>query len=262
MKKSCFCRYFPYRTGIFLRAVLTLIVPALLFLHSCGIESYYYLPEVPAGNITTSTNQLASINLPSISVPYFTHFALYYRIYISYQQMADTGNLGDVNTTLNADYRYFTPYTDAGASTSINVASIMTNRNYQSLFFDTGSGISSDLLSTRNGGTLRIEFPLSGTSPYINYPTSGGSTGTARLIRSDGNGAYNPRPDRSFLDSDSLKDPANISTTVNADVVDASGSGSTRYAYASVYIVSVGLNEQTYTPIFSIPSFVGIFRLP
>ncbi|MDR2376326.1 MAG: hypothetical protein LBD96_07810 [Treponema sp.] len=262
MKKSCrLDGHFPYRTGILFRSALTVIVPALLFLHSCGIESYYYLPEVPAGNITTSSNQWASVNLPSISVPYFTYFALYYRIYISYEQIANIGNLGFVNTTLDSDYRYLAPYTNTSTSTSINVASIMTSRGYQSLFFET-SGISSDLLSIKNGGTLRIEFPLSGSNPYISYPASGGTTGTAVLMRSNGNGAFSPLPNRYFLNSGPLNDPANISSTINADVADTNSSGSNRYAYASVYIVSAGLNEQSYTPIFSIPTFVGIFRLP
>jgi hypothetical protein len=252
--------------GLFLRAALTLAVPALLFLHACGIEAYYYLPEVPAGNITTSANQWASVNLPGISVPYFTHFAMYYRIYISYEQMANVGNLSVVNPTLNSDYRYLSTYTSATTTTSVNVASIMGNRGYQPLFFQTASGsISSDLLSpssigsiTSGGALVRVEFPTAtGSTPYISYPG-----GTATLIRSDGDGTFGPRPDRYFHDTPVLKDPANINSTTNADVVNTSGTGATRYAYASLYIVSVGLNEQSYTPIFSIPTYVGLFRLP
>jgi hypothetical protein len=260
-KRREFLGPFPRRAGRFL-AALIVTAPALFFLRSCGIESYYYLPEVPAGNIATTANQWATVTLPSVSVPYFTYFALYYRIYLSYEQIANTGNLAVVNTTLDSDYRYLAPYTNSASSTSINVSSIMTSRGYQSLYFQTSSGgASSDLLTMTSGGTVRIEFPLAGANPYITYPVSAG-TRTVILLRSNGNGAFNPLPNRYFLSSDTLTNPGNISATANADVVNVSGSGGNRYAYASLYIVSVGLNEQTYTPIFSIPTFVGIFRLP
>ncbi|MDR2177631.1 MAG: hypothetical protein LBP20_06260 [Treponema sp.] len=256
-KNRGFRGYFSRRLGIFLRAVFGVIAPTLFFLHSCGIEAYYYLPEVPPGNITTSINQSASVSLPGNLPSYFTYFALYYRIYISYDQpVANTGNLRDVNPVLDSDYRYLASYTSATSTTGINVASVMGSRSYQPLFFETGSGISGDILDT--GGTMRIEFPFSAASaPSISYPG-----GTARLMRSDGGGAFSPRPDRYFINSSELNNPANISATVNADVVNASGSGSTRYAYAAIYIASTGLNEQSFMPIFSIPTFVGIFRLP
>jgi hypothetical protein len=173
--------------------------------------------------------------------------------------MANIGTLATVNPTLNADYQYLASYTNTTTPISVNVASIMSNRGYQPLFFRTGSDISNDVLSTATvGGNLRIEFPISASSfPYIVFPG-----GTATLQRSNGGGTFNPRPDRYFLNTSQLNDPSNISQTINADVVNASGSGAVRYAYASLYIVSAGLNEQTYTPIFSIPTFVGIFRLP
>ncbi|MDR1024645.1 MAG: hypothetical protein LBL56_02885 [Treponema sp.] len=255
IKKSC--RHFPVGSGASPRILPIIVLPVVL-LCSCGIESYYYLPEVPAGNITTSTNQWASINLPSISQSYFSYFALYYRIYISYEPMANIGTLAAVNPTLNADYQYLSSYTNTTTPISVNVASIMSSRGYQPLFFRTGSGsISNDILDT-GGGNLRIEFPISASPPpYINFPG-----GTATLQRSNGSGTFNPLPDRYFLNTSQLNDPSNISQTVNADVVNAAGSGAVRYAYASLYIVSAGLNEQTYTPIFSIPTFVGIFRLP
>jgi hypothetical protein len=226
---------------------------------SCGVESYYYLPEVPAGNITTSSNALASISLPVISQTYFSYFALYYRIYISYEPIANIGALAAVNSTLNADYQYLASYANTTSPTSINVASIMSSRGYQPLFFETGSGIViSDILQNPAGGNLRIEFPSSASPrPYISYPG-----GTATLQRSNGNGSFNPLPNRDFLNTSQLTDPFNLNSNTNADVVNASGSGGTRYAYASLYIASAGLNEQTYTPIFSIPTFVGIFRLP
>jgi hypothetical protein len=246
-------------TGVLPRAACALVLGALLVLHSCGIESYYYLPEVPAGNITTSANQWASVSLPQITMSYFTHFALYYRIYLSYEQIANIGDLSGVNATLNSDYRYLSTYTSSSTTTSVNVASIMSSRGYQPLFFQTASGssISNDLLSSTSGALLRIDFSVAGSVPAITYPG-----GAASLIRSNGDGVFTPLPDRYFRDTPELKNPAYINSTTNADVVNASGTGITSYAFVSLYIVSVGLNEQTYTPIFSIPTFVGVFRLP
>jgi hypothetical protein len=235
--------------------VIVTVVVAALLVHGCGIDAYYYLPEVPAGNITTSVNQWADIDLPGAVPPYFTHFVLYYRIYLSNALLVDMGNLGSVNSNLDSDYRYFSPYTNAATSTSVNVASIMSNRNYQPLFFEANNVISNDLINT-SGGSLRIEFPPSGSGPFVIYPG-----GRAELRRSNGDGTFNPRPDRNFLNSPQLRDPANISSNVNADVVNAGGSGAAN-AYAMLYITSAGVNEQSYTPIFSIPTFVGIFRLP
>jgi hypothetical protein len=239
---------------------LAAIVSGALFFFSCGIDAYYYLPEVPAGNITTSANQWADINLPGNAPPYFTHFVLYYRIYLSRESQANMGNLGSVNSSLDSDYRYFSSYTNAAASTSgVNVSSIMSGRNYQPLFFEAGGVISNDLINTP-GGSLRIEFPFAaGSDPFaIIYP--GG--GRAELRRSNGDGAFNPLPDRSFFNSSQLRDPVNINSTTNADVVNAGGFGDPPYAYAALYIAGAGVNEQSYTPIFSIPTFVGIFRLP
>jgi hypothetical protein len=242
---------------------LKVLVPALL-LSSCGIESYYYLPPVPSGNITSSMNAQATIRLPSGVPSYFSSFTIYYRIYASYSN--DVGfslsreNLSRINPTLYSDYSYIEPYTSSTNSASANASSIMTNRGYQPLFFEPpGGGISSDVL-TSPGEELRIEFPSSASSyPYLAYRGR-----ILYLKRSNGNGAFSPVPaNRYFLNTGELNSPGNITTTINADVVNTSGSsGGTRHAYVSLYIITAGLNEQTYTPIFSTPTFVGIFLLP
>jgi hypothetical protein len=244
---------------------IRVLVPALL-LCSCGIESYYYLPPVPSGNITTSMNEQAVIRLPNFNIAYFSSFTMYYRIYTSYSN--DVGfslsreNLQRINSTLYSDYSYIEPYTSSTNSASAN-ASIMTNRGYQPLFFESASGgdISSDIL-TDPGSELRIAFPQPSPSypyPYLNY-----SGRTWYLKRSNGGGSFSPVPaDRYFLNTSALNDHNNLTATINADVVNVSGSSSgTRHAYVAVYIITSGLNEQAYTPIFSIPTFVGIFLLP
>jgi hypothetical protein len=241
------------------------LFPALLFIQSCGIEAYHYLPSTPSGNITTSLNQQATIVLPGISSADFTHFALYYRIYLSYSNVTgfslSQSDLQGINTTLASDYASLDPYTSTSTTTTVNVASVMANRGYQPLYFELGSGNYSNTHLT-GGGNIRLSFvPRAGdNNPYL-VDTSGSSR---YLIRSNGGGSFTPVPaDRRFVNRSELSADANINQYVNADVVGPSGSGSTRYAYVAIYITTAGINEQAgYIPLYSIPTFVGIFLLP
>jgi hypothetical protein len=245
-------------------AGLALCIPIVLVL-SCGIEAYHYLPPVPSGNITSSINEQATIALPAVSSSDFTHFILYYRIYISYSNRTgfslSANDLRDINPTLYSDYTYLSSYTSTTNTTTVNIASVMTNRSYQPLYFeDSSGGISSGVL-TNPGIQIQLYFPQSGdlnNPPYLSLPGA-----RMKLKRSNGDGAFGPLPQhRYFLNTGDLNTDGNINTTVNADVAAPGGSGLTRYAYAAMYIATAGINEQTYTPIFSIPSFVGIFLLP
>jgi hypothetical protein len=234
---------------------------ALLYAQSCGIEAYHYLDPVPSGNITSSMNDRATIILPGSMPSDFTHFALYYRIYISYSNRTgfslSQNDLRDINPTLASDYASLNSYTNTSTTTTVNIASVMSNRGYNPLYLEVGSSYSSTHLT--GGGTVRLDFSVA-SDPYL-VDTSGS---IRYLIRSDGGGAFTPRPaDRRFVNRSELHNPANINPNTNADVVAPSGSGGTSHAYAAIYIASAGINEQAgYTPLFSIPSFVGIFLLP
>jgi hypothetical protein len=237
---------------------------ALLSVQSCGIEAYHYLPPVPSGNITSSLNERATIMLPSINSSDFTHFAMYYRIYLSYSNRTgfslSQNDLRDINQTLYSDYTYLSSYTSTTNTTTVNIASTMSNRGYQSLYFELPSGEISSGVLTNPGIQIQLDFPQSGSRPpYLSFSTGD----TVSLKRSNGGGTFSPLPaSRDFLNTNDLNRDANISTTINADVVSPSGSGNIRHAYVAMYIASAGINEQSYTPIFSIPSFVGIFKLP
>jgi hypothetical protein len=134
----------------------------------------------------------------------------------------------------------------------------MTNRSYQPLYFaDTSGNIFPNALTSP--GTVYLAFLQSGTAPYLELPGNDRMT----LKRSDGGGTFNPLPShRNFLNSAELNSSSNITSTINADVAAPSGSGITLHAYVAIYIATAGINGQTYTPIFSTPSFVGIFKLP
>jgi hypothetical protein len=245
--------------------VLFLIL--FLFLQSCGIEVYHYLRPISTGDITTSLNQEARINLSnsSSSSSDFTHFAMYYRIYLSYSNRTgfslSANDLRDINQTLYYDYNYLGPYTDTTSATTVNVASVMANRGYQPLYFELSPyNYSSVVLDSP--GTAELYFPPSGNpNPYLRYSGIGGDL---FLIRSNGGGSFYPRPaSRRFLNTAELSDPAYINQNANADVVAPSGTGSTRYAYVSIYVATAGINEGAgYVPIFSNPTFVGIFQIP
>jgi hypothetical protein len=206
-------------------------------------------------------NQRATIILPGISSNDFTYFALYYRIYVSYSNRTgfslSADDLRDINSTLYSDYSYLSSYTSTTNVTTVNIASVMSNRGYQPLYFETASGGISNSVLDNPGIEIHLEFPTN-TPPYL-------LRGSDRfpLKRSNGGGAFNPLPsDRYFRNTSDLNNDANITATINADAVAPSGSGTIRHAYVSMYIVSAGLNDQTYTPIYSVPAFVGIFLLP
>jgi hypothetical protein len=233
----------------------------LLFLLSCGIETYYYLPPVPA--VSTSANTYATINLPDISTySYFTHFALYYRIYISNSNAGvssyDAASLNLINSMLSADYQALLPYTSTTNTSTANMAVVMGNRGYQPLFFETGSGISSDILTTSPPGfVFNISFQPSGSIAHPEFSSTPPAI-SYYLKRSTGGGTVVPE-DRYFNYNSGLH--TGKTPTINTDVVDTSDAIKD-YAYAAVYIVTTGLNDQTFAPVYSIPTFVGIFRLP
>ncbi|MDR0643242.1 MAG: hypothetical protein LBG07_12390 [Treponema sp.] len=238
-----------------------LAISTLVMLISCGIESYDYLSPIPSGSITSSLNERATITLPSNVGASFTYFALYYRIYISYSARTgfslSTSDLRDVNPTLYSDYASLSSYTDTSNTTTVNIASVMTNRGYQPLYFEDAAGNISPNALTSQGVEVRLIFPPQGDVPYLELP------GNIRMVlkRSDGGNTFNPLPsNRYFLNSGDLNSSGNISSTINADVVAPSGSGVARHAFVAIYIAAAGINKN-FTPIFSIPSFVGIFKL-
>jgi hypothetical protein len=212
-------------------------------------------------------NQEARIYLPSITSSDFTHFAMYYRIYLSYSNRTgfslSANDLRDINQTLYYDYNYLSPYTDTTSATTVNVASVMANRGYQPLYFQVSGNYRNDVVNDNSGtATAELYFPPSGNpNPYLRYS---GISGDLFLIRSNGGGAFYPLPaSRRFLNTTELSNLANITQNANADVVAPSGTGSTRYAYVSIYITTAGINEQAgYVPIFSNPTLVGIFQIP
>jgi hypothetical protein len=230
---------------------------------SCGIEEYAYLEPVPSGNIRLTLNNRATVPLPAQNTgSNFTHYTLYYRIYIS--DISESGEIQKsrsamerINPVLATDYFYLEPYTNTNNSVNTSTATLFRNRSYQVLSYRLGGGEVNDVV--KNGPSdLELYFPVqTGSIPYLAY---GGTT--YNLYRSNGSGTFNPRPDRYFRNSSEINSSSNVSNTINADVANKSGSYGSRYTYLALYIAATGLSEPSYTPFYSIPTFIGVFRLP
>jgi hypothetical protein len=233
---------------------------------SCGIDEYQYLDSVSTGNIQVTLNERVTIQLPSINANYFTHFTIFYRIYISAYNAPGTiqtsySELSRISPTLASDYSSIEPSTTTAVNnnnnSTSNASSIFKSRNYYELAYQSEGNVreGKDVLNTQNT-TLLIDFP---TTMYYPYLTIKGDTWD--LYRSTGSGNFTPVPDRYFVNTSELNSSDNAISTRNGDVANNSVTGQ-RYTYASLYIVATGLDQQSYTPIYSIPTFIGIFRLP
>ncbi|MDR1903870.1 MAG: hypothetical protein LBQ88_16500 [Treponema sp.] len=248
--------------GLFCK--IPVILFAAFFFGSCGIEDYYYLYPVSSANINMQLNSRADIHLPNYGTEYyyFTHFAIYYRIYISdislpggiqYSQNV----LQNINPALWSDYSSLEPYTREDLITTINIDTLLKNRHYYTLNLrnkdDTAVDI--DRVLNARGKTITLDFSPPST-PELRIDSN-----EYHLYRSNGDGMFAPLPqNRRFLNTDDLNKSENATSLVNADVANKNISGP-RYTYTSMYIVAIGRNNN-FSPIYSIPILIGIFQLP
>jgi len=234
---------------------------ALLFLTTCGLEEYYFLPQVPQTNIRTVFNTSATINLPQLDTNryyYAQNYKIYYRIYISDFSTSsnETSLLGNISSTLASDYNAIYPNTDpTSTSAGTPAGTLFNNRNYFELELN---GVDINNLLSTNGGNLSISFPTT----QGGFPVLSINNGISyRLYRSGKLISPEPRDDRSFRNSSDLYAPEKAISNINADVAARAGL-SQNYAYVSMYIVVIGSNPQAFTPIYSKPTYISIFRLP
>jgi len=220
---------------------------------TCGIEDYYYLPQVPERGITRRFNTEATVNMPPLSEFYATGYVVFYKIYTSDN---DNDNIDILRTfpRISIDYGALLPYTDPSNATSLPSITTFSSRGFYELELE-GANIRNTVLS-KSGGTFKILFPpSSGNHPSIEFDGD-----TYFLLRSNGAGAFNPRPaDRWFFSSDDLKNFDNATATVNADV--SGQSGIPEFAYASMYIAAVGQNPSNFTKLYGKPTHISIFKL-
>jgi hypothetical protein len=215
-------------------------------------------------------NTTAYIRLPSEPY-YFRYFIIYYRIYISdfLVDTVGTGMLLQINPALYNDYNFFYPYTNTESTVApTNVGSIFSGRKYFPLELESGSIDS--VLSIAGGGNITLDFAADAqfrpslimgdirvppAQPYRRY----------QLSRNRSNENHPYADNSTFVNSDDVNNGDHVSSdssNVNQDVQRNDQSSGQKYTYVSMYIVAHGLDDSNFTNIYSIPTFIGIFRLP
>jgi hypothetical protein len=239
---------------------LLLLLFLFVLFGSCGLEDYPYINAVPQSNITQELNNRAIVRLPNdyTGTP-FTHFAVFYRIYVSSIPQASTtiSSYSAINPVLASDYNSFSTYIDSTTLVNVNMDSLFSGRGYKYLNL-MDHNISNVLSSSVLGGNLVFDFSSS------KVPTMTAASNVYTLWRSDGNGLFSPRPDRLFINREELWKSENINTTINADVANKSGlePSERRYTYAAMFIIAVGIDISNYSNIYSTPSLIHVFQLP
>ncbi|MCL2127650.1 MAG: hypothetical protein FWH38_05290 [Treponema sp.] len=237
---------------------------SLMCLLSCGLEVFYYIGYIPDSNYVDISN--ASVQLPSSGTEgyssYFTHFEIFYRIYIS--DMLQTGKieaqqLSSINPRLNTDYSSLYGLTNKTSTSDppTNLENTFSYRKYYKLALE-GADINNILAGGSLGGTLVFDFDqnpgvrprmiLNGT-PYVLHRANVGS----------GIGDFEPQPNRYFNNHPDLCNTANITDKLNADT-ETNSKSNLEYTYVSMYIAAIGADF--ITTIYSQPTFIGIFMLP
>jgi len=234
------------------------VLSAFFLFFSCGIEEYYYLPQVPESNITRSFTDSATIIIPTIDkYSYAVNYSIFYRIYISggtLPTIQTTSEMNIINPELARDFNTLSRYTDPGGTSVINL-NTFRSLNYFEIELD-GEKIAD--IFTKNGGTLRILFPtLPGSYPSVSLNNGG----EIRLRRSGELTSPEPGNDLSFRNTDGLNDNDNATALKNADVAGRETS-TQRFAYVSMYIVARGYNNELFSQIFGKPTHINIFKLP
>jgi hypothetical protein len=237
-----------------------LFLPLLvLTVISCGLEDISLVHPVPQSNIMPVMNNRSVIHVPhDNTVTTFTHFAIFYRIYVSNSDQPSTtssASYAAISAALASDFNAVLPHIDSTTLIGQDMDRFFLGRGFQYLEIVGDTNISDVLSRSSFGAELEFDFP-SARAPTM---TVGSSVYTLR--RSNVRNTAFPLPeDRLFFNTEELRNVANIDPAINADVADFSGDR--RFTYAAMFIVGVGINVATYSPIFSTPSLIHVFQLP
>jgi len=228
---------------------------------SCGIEEYYYLPQVPESRVVRSLNNGATIDTSNVIDPtehyYATGYIIYYKIYISDFDSDNIDSIISNNSGISSDFSSLSSFTNPANSSSIPSITTFSGRGFYELELE-GKNIR-DIALAKSGGFFRLFFPTSiDIRPYLDQDTEENGNEYS-LYRSNGRGTFNPVPDRYFFSSTQLNDYANATSTINADVLGQSGIS--EIAYALMYIVAVGQDPNTFSRIYGKPTFISVFKL-
>lgn len=247
---------------LFKPVLIILIFLSLLVFTTCGIEEYYYLPQISQGTIQFNTN--ARIVLPALGSQYYyaTGFRIYYRIYLSNSPpSAGTINtlqlMREISSTLESDFLNFDNFTNPANTATVPTPSTFLNRNYFELNTEL-IPLSSLLSISGSNRELNIDFPANAPA----YITINSNPQQYRLLRNIDNN-FTPGPDRYFFNSEEIRNYADSGSgnTVNGDAIGQQSTGTAQSAYVSIYILIAGTNPNNFQIILGKPTHLGIFRL-
>jgi hypothetical protein len=232
-----------------------------VYLISCGIDEFYYLPQVPENNINTSFNTDATVILPPIPSQFYyaDGYLIFYKIYISdhptSSEITTQPEMLRINNALNSDFIALSSFTNPANQSIVTHLTTFTNRSFFELELE-GEDLRR-LLSNR-GGNFSIHFPpIIGVSPFLSFTDGTGNTVTYDLFR---NSDLNFEPDQLFFYSDELVEYTDTLNAINNDVslrLDRLSG----HAYVSMYLVAKGSNPVNFQTILSKPTHINIFKL-
>jgi hypothetical protein len=251
----------------FLRFIFPVFFIAALGM-SCGIEDYKYLRPVYSGDIDSRIGERVFIRIPGGSQPaYFNYYIIYYRIYISGTPISGSisaDQLDQINPALANDYRVLLPYTNTDNTvvpTTIN--STFVRQKYYVLALSDNSRLDAG----SSGTTITLDFARTFPSRpalFMGDTRVNPSLAPIDLLRYS---EVDMRPyanNRYFVNSSDLNDGELINqiTFTNLDVANIANVSGRKETYVSMYILAYGIDAKDYSPIYSTPTFIGIFRLP
>ncbi|MCL2206028.1 MAG: hypothetical protein FWB82_05855 [Treponema sp.] len=272
-----------YINSLRLRSLFLLPVAALL-LTACGLlEGEPFIEAIHSDRIERSFNDRATLDVTGYT-PHptaFSHFAIFYRIYISDTPVPSTttDTFPQINPTLNADFNAIATYIDSETFVGVNMHTLFTGRGFRYLALarldpamppphlvpvDTNSVLASMVSEV-------VEFSFEGgwqTHPvmrFVNRPIGDPDREFVlwRATSHDGI-AFDPQPNRLFFNTAELRNAAYINPNMNADVADRTGipAASRLHTFAALFIVGVGMDHATFSTVYSTPSLIHVFLLP
>jgi len=248
---------------------------------SCGLQDVPYISRIlePAHTGLSGTSDIrlpSSAELGYGTMDPFTHFVIFYRIYLSNVfHAADTVDTSpersSINPLLNTDFNAAFSWTDP-TNVAVNTAGVhnffVNLRGFFLLELE-GVAIGNVLGRDSLGRTMRIDFSdIPGQAPRLQLDNRFYNLRRAGGI--DDGFDFEPLPrignTLPFFNHMELLDSGNrTNRTINADVAPTVPSGPMpiEHSYVMMYIAAAGLSL-TAPPVrvFSQPTFLGIFRLP
>ena len=244
---------------------------AALLLGACGLlEGMPFIDPVQQSDIEPSMDDRATVDLRDYS-PHptaFSHFVIYYRIYISdYVEMAPGPiNFGRINPTLLSNYNTVLPHIDSDTLFGVNMHNLFSGMNFRYLSLE--GNVIDQVLGSAFFNRPREERILEFDFGTAQIPVMRIGSDEFILLRAAGHQgiSFSPRPEhRRFLNTEELRNSEYIDPNFNADVASAGTATDPMlrdFTYVAMFIVAVGIDSSTFSTIYSTPSLIHVFRLP